>query len=243
MANGAGSGADLTGWRPPRAPDLGLMTGRCVRLERLSAARHGADLHAVNGGDARLWDYMPYGPFASSADYCRWAEGTEALGDPFFYAIIDPVRGKALGVAAYLRVTPAHGTIEVGHICLSPALQGTRAATEALFLMADWAFAAGYRRYEWKCNAANMASRRAAERLGFSYEGTFRNHMVQKGRNRDTAWFAITGQDWQALRPACQAWLDPANFDGDGRQRQSLSKATHRLLVSRDPLLGGAPGR
>ncbi len=212
------------------------MEGRFARLERLSPATHAADLYRANRADDRIWDYLGYGPFASEADYRLWAEQMAPQTDPCFYAIIDRASGRAAGVASYLRVTPAWGSLEVGHICLSPALQGTIAATEAQFLMADWAFAAGYRRYEWKCDALNLPSRRAAERLGFSYEGTFRQHMVYKGRNRDTAWFAMTDGDWPALRQAYVTWLDAGNFDDSGRQRQSLSALTRRLLKSRDPV-------
>ena len=148
--------------------------------------------------------------------------------------------GRAEGVASYLRITPAVGSIEVGHICLSPRLQATVAATEAMFLMMDWAFASGYRRYEWKCDALNLPSRRAAERFGFSYEGTFRQATIYKGRNRDTAWFAMVDRDWPGLQRAYRTWLDPANFDAAGRQRQRLSDLTRPCLVSRDPVASGA---
>lgn len=231
-------GAPLSGWTPPRPPDAATMAGRHARLERLSPASHAADLYQANRADDRIWDYLGYGPFASAADYRLWVEQMAPQTDPCFYAIIDRATGRAAGVASYLRITPAWGSIEVGHICLSPSLQGTIAATESLFLMADWAFAAGYRRYEWKCDALNLPSRRAAERLGFSYEGTFRQHMIYKGRNRDTAWFAMIDQDWPALRRAYQDWLAPGNFDATGRQKTRLSALTHPLLVSRDPVAG-----
>ena len=134
-----------------------------------------------------------------------------------------------------MRIAPEAGSIEVGHICYAPALQRTRAASEAIFLFADWVFREGYRRFEWKCNALNRASRRAAERFGFSFEGVFRNHMVVKGRNRDTAWFAMTDGDWAGLKPAWEAWLDPANFDADGRQRRRLGALTAPWRVASDP--------
>jgi RimJ/RimL family protein N-acetyltransferase len=234
-------GQPVIGWHPPRAPDAAALDGRHVRLERLDPARHAAELHAANAADDRIWDYLPYGPFDSESAYRTWAEAMAVQADPCFYTIIDRAHGRAAGVASYLRITPAMGVIEVGHICLSPALQGTRAATEAMFVMADWAFAAGYRRYEWKCNALNLASRRAAERLGFSYEGIFRQHMVVKGRNRDTAWFAMTDGDWPALRAAYTAWLAAENFDADGRQRRRLSDLTRPHLAARDPLLPPRP--
>jgi RimJ/RimL family protein N-acetyltransferase len=155
-----------------------------------------------------------------------------------FYAIRNEETGLWEGVASYLRITPAAGTIEVGHINLSKPLQRTRAATEAMVCMMRWAFGAGYRRYEWKCDARNLPSRRAAERLGLSYEGVFRQAAVVKGRNRDTAWFAAIDGEWPALEAAFEAWLDPANFDAGGRQRRALSALTAPVLVARDPALG-----
>lgn len=232
-------GEPVPGWVAPRSPDALHLQGRTVRLERLNPAAHGADLHAASLADDRIWDYLAYGPFADLDAYMRWADGMAAQSDPYFYAIVDGATGKAAGVASYLRITPAAGSIEVGHICLTPRLQGTVAATEAMVLMMAWAFAAGYRRYEWKCDALNLPSRRAAARLGFSYEGIFRQHMVYKGRNRDTAWFAMTDGDWSALKAAYDTWLAPANFDAAGQQRQRLSDLTRPLLVSRDPLLAG----
>jgi RimJ/RimL family protein N-acetyltransferase len=158
-----------------------------------------------------------------------------AKDDPVFFAIRDLSTGSWSGVASYLRITPEAGTIEVGHINLSPELQRTRAATEAMLLMMARAFETGYRRYEWKCNALNLGSRRAAERLGFSYEGIFRQATVIKGRNRDTAWFAAIDAEWPALKAAFARWLDPSNFDDEGRQRRSLSELTAPILVARDP--------
>lgn len=230
-------GEPVTGWTPPEAPGPSVLDGQYARLERLDPARHAADLHAANLADDGIWGYLPYGPFAEASAYRAWAEGMAPLADPFFYAIIDKSTGKAAGVASWLRITPAAGSIEVGHINLSPSIQRTRAATEAMFLMMDWAFAAGYRRYEWKCDAMNLPSRRAAERLGFSYEGIFRQAAVVKGRNRDTAWFAMIDKEWPVLRAAYQAWLAPANFDADGRQIRSLADLTRPILVARDPAL------
>ena len=157
--------------------------------------------------------------------------------DPVFWAIREAGAAHPVGVASYLRITPEHGVIEVGHICLSPALQRSRAATEAMFLMMDWAFSHGYRRYEWKCNALNMASRGAAQRLGFSYEGIFRQATVVKGRNRDTAWFAVIDAEWPALREAYAAWLSPRNFDAAGRQKERLSDLTRLVRAADDPAL------
>ena len=225
------SGAAVPGWAPRAPLSLEPMAGRAVRLERL-APDHAPGLHAALVGAGANWDYLPYGPF-DAAGMAGWVDWAAAQADPWFFAIL--VDGKPLGVASYLRVVPEHGVAEVGHLNFAPALQGTFAATEALSLMAQRVFDAGYRRYEWKCNALNLASRRAAQRLGFSYEGVFRQHMVVKGRNRDTAWFAITDADWPTLRMAYKTWLDRANFDADGRQRLSLSLLTRPLLVARDP--------
>ena len=211
--------------RPPRTP----MQGRTCRVEPLDPDRHAADLHAANSEDpdGRIWTYMGYGPFAGLADYRAWME-KDALGDdPLFHAIVDQATGRATGVATYLRIEPKVGVIETGHICYAPPLQRTVAATEAMYLMMARVFDdLGYRRYEWKCDALNAPSRAAALRLGFRYEGTFRQATLYKGRNRDTAWYAITDQDWPALKAAYGEWLAPENFDTDGRQRVSLSQLT-----------------
>ncbi|MFN4156523.1 MAG: GNAT family N-acetyltransferase [Paracoccaceae bacterium] len=226
----------LTGWTPPPHPPAGLtLEGRYIRLDPLEADDHAADLFAAFSGHDGLWDYMPYGPFSSASAYHRWVKDHQGLNDPVFFALTDTATGHALGVASYLRISPQAGSIEVGHICLSPALQRTPAATEAMFLMMDWAFHAGYRRYEWKCNALNLPSRRAAQRLGFSYEGIFRNHTVSKGRNRDTAWFSVIDSEWPALREAFAAWLAPANFDATGKQSERLSDLSQLVLAASDP--------
>ena len=228
-------GIPVADWTPPVWSGPNVLEGRQVLLERLDADRHADELFAAFQGHGRLWDYMAYGPFATAAEYRVWVEAMACQTDPWFFAIRHRGTGCAAGVASFLRITPAHGVIEVGHICLSPALQGTAAATEAMFLMADCAFGAGFRRYEWKCNALNLASRRAAQRLGFSFEGIFRQHMVIKGRNRDSAWFAMTDQDWRALKPVCMTWLEPSNFDCAGGQRMRLTTLTAPFLVGRDP--------
>jgi RimJ/RimL family protein N-acetyltransferase len=221
-------------WTPPRRPSREPMQGRYARLEPLSVD-HVPDLFRANGASDAIWDYLPYGPFAREDDYRAWVAEMAAKDDPVFFAIRDLSTGSWSGVASYLRITPEAGTIEVGHINLSPELQRTRAATEAMLLMMARAFETGYRRYEWKCNALNLGSRRAAERLGFSYEGIFRQATVIKGRNRDTAWFAAIDAEWPALKAAFARWLDPSNFDDEGRQRRSLSELTAPILVARDP--------
>ena len=230
-------GVPVPGWTPPRRPDGAALTGRYAVLERLDAGRHWEELFAANRVEDAIWDYLPYGPFLDGASYRAWLEGMEGGADPFMYVIRNRETGRAEGVATYLRITPEAGTIEVGHINYSKALQRTRAATEAMFLMMDWAFGAGYRRYEWKCNALNLPSRRAAIRLGLSYEGVFRQAVVIKGRNRDTAWFAAIDKEWPTLKAAYEMWLDPANFDAEGRQRQSLMSLTAPVIVIQDPAL------
>ena len=231
-------GAPLAGWTPPPAPPAGLtLEGRFVRLEPLEADEHAADLFAAFSGHDALWDYMPYGPFSSASAYHRWVKDNQGRPDPVFFALRSLSTGHALGVCAFLRIQPEAGSIEIGHICLSPSVQRTPAATEAMFLLMDWAFRAGYRRYEWKCNALNLPSRRAAQRLGFSYEGVFRNHLVVKGRNRDTAWFSIIDSEWPALFEAFQAWLSPANFSQTGEQRERLSDLSRLVRAGSDPAL------
>jgi RimJ/RimL family protein N-acetyltransferase len=230
-------GKPVTGWAPPAAPVGVTLEGHWARLERLEADAHAADLHRAYSGHDALWDYLPYGPFAAAASYHRWVKDTASGSDPLFYTIRDKATGHCGGVASYLRITPAAGSIEVGHICLSPEIARGRVWTEAMFLMMDWAFTAGYRRYEWKCDALNMPSRRAAQRLGFSYEGIFRQAAVVKGRNRDTAWFAVIDAEWPALREAFSAWLHPSNFDANGRQKERLSDLTQLVRAGSDPAL------
>lgn len=235
MAQERRVGDVVSGWKPAPRPEIAVLDGRYARLERLNPDVHAADLHRANTGFDWLWDYLPYGPFVTEAEYRQWADLQAGLADPVFFTIIDKATGRAGGVASYLRLFPEIGTIEVGHINLAPEIQRGRVATEAMFLMMDWAFSNGYRRYEWKCDALNMPSRRAAQRLGFSYEGIFRQATIVKGRNRDTAWFAITDGDWPALKAAYQTWLDPANFDAQGVQKQSLSDLTGPARVASDP--------
>jgi RimJ/RimL family protein N-acetyltransferase len=227
-------GVELPDWTPPPWPGPLALDGRHVRIEPLGPP-HAAALHAANKADDAMWDYMAYGPFPSEADYADWVCRMAGKADPLFFAVIDRARGKPGGVASLMRIAPDMGSIEVGHICYAPALQRTPAASEAIFLFADWVFREGYRRFEWKCDALNRRSRRAAERFGFSFEGVFRNHMVVKGRSRDTAWFAMTDGDWKRLKPAWKAWLAPGNFDEAGRQRRRLGELTSPHRVASDP--------
>ena len=222
-------------WQPPPLPRGAPMEGRYARLERLEADTHAALLYKAFDGHDRVWDYMPAGPFASAAQFHRWMREATAQPDILFHAIKDLDRGAHGGFAAYLRMKPQAGSIEVGFIALAPQLQRSRAATEAMYLMMKWAFEAGYRRYEWKCDALNTASRRAAQRLGFSYEGVFRQATVVKGRNRDTAWFAAIDKDWPALQEAFRLWLSPVNFDAAGQQRERLADLTALVRVASDP--------
>ncbi|MDO8614914.1 MAG: GNAT family protein [Dehalococcoidia bacterium] len=218
-------GAPVPGWvarpRPSRSP----MEGRLCRLEPLQASRHAAALHEAYSADrdGRNWTYLPYGPFASTEEYAAWVRSVERSEDPLFFAIVHLGSGRPAGVASYLRADPAMGCIEVGHLSYSPALQRTTAATEAMYLMMRRAFdELGYRRYEWKCNSLNAPSWNAAERLGFRYEGTFRQHWVQNGRNRDNAWFSILDGEWPTVRSALEAWLDPSNLGESGQQLRTL---------------------
>ena len=229
-------GTPLPDWVAPPAPDATLLEGRYARLERLEE-RHAHALFRANAADDAIWDYLPYGPFPSEVGYIRWVKDMAALSDPYFFTVIDRETGAPGGVMSYLRITPAIGTIELGHICLSPQLQRSRAATEAMVLLMSWAFGSGYRRFEWKCDALNKGSRRAAQRMGFSWEGIFRQAAVVKGRNRDTAWFAMTDGDWRCLKPAWEAWLDPGNFDEEGRERVSLRELTTPCRVASDPFI------
>jgi RimJ/RimL family protein N-acetyltransferase len=222
-------GFSVEGWTPRQRPPLTPMHGRCCRLEPLDPGRHAAALYEAYSADreGRMWTYLPSGPYAEFAAYRAAAEATAAMENRVTYAVIDARLEKALATASYLNINLGAGSIEVGSITYSPALQRRTAGTEAMFLMMRRAFdELGYRRYEWKCNALNAASRGAATRYGFRFEGIFLQADVVKGRNRDTAWFSITDREWPRIKPAFERWLDPANFDADGNQRESLSALT-----------------
>jgi len=201
------------------------LSGRTVMLEPLDALRHAADLWKAVCGHDKLWAWMGDGPYESEEDFRQAIAGKQASTNMVFLAIVPVSTGRAAGFACYLRMEPAHGVIEVGNILLSPELQRTTAATEAMYLMAAHVFdTLGYRRYEWKCNALNEPSRQAALRLGFTFEGIFRQHMVIKDRNRDTAWFSMLDSEWPLRKNAFEGWLAPDNFDAHGRQKQSLTR-------------------
>ncbi len=219
-------GFPLVDWQICEHPRGARMQGRLCRLAPIDAERDAADLFDAFGEDARgfNWTYLPYGPFDSVAALRQWIEASCLAADPCFFSVIDNLSGKAVGVASYLRIDPANGTIEVGHIHFSPRMQGRPIATEAMYLMMRQVFDVwGYRRYEWKCDALNQPSRSAAERLGFRFEGIFRQAVIYKNRNRDTAWYAILDCEWPAAREAFENWLEPANFDADGNQITCLS--------------------
>ena len=215
-------GDALPDWTGRTAPDHGTLTGRYTTLCALDPSMHGDDLFAAFT-DPAMWTYMPVGPFADRTAFDAFLAGIKHSTDPLFYAIIDPASGRAMGFASYLRIEPAVGAIEVGYITMSPALQKTRIATEAMYLMMAHAFDdLGYRRYEWKCDNLNGPSKRAAQRFGFTYDGMFPQATVYKGRNRDTAWFSIVDGDWARVKAGFEAWLDPANFDSGAMQKSRL---------------------
>jgi RimJ/RimL family protein N-acetyltransferase len=212
---------------PSRRPGRISLRGANVLVRPVNSATDAPSLYAIShepDGDPTIWTYLPDGPYESQAHMTRALQWAESSEDPLYFALVPFPAVGALGLASYLRITPEFGAIEIGHIWFGPSLRRTRAASEVIYLLARHAFdELGYRRLEWKCNALNEASRRAAGRFGFSFEGIFRKHQVVKGRNRDTSWYAITDEQWPALRGAYEIWLAPENFDEQGRQRTSLS--------------------
>ena len=219
--------SDLSLWNGVPRPERVVLDGRYARLEPLSIDRHEADLFASAcepGADARfayLFDEVP----VDDATFHAWMTGAAATDDPLFSAVIDKATGRAEGRQALMRIDPVHGAIEIGHVLWGPAIARTRVATEALFLSAAYVFdTLGYRRFEWKCNDHNEPSKRAARRFGFTFEGVFRQHMVAKGRNRDTAWFSMLDSEWPELKARYESWLDPANFDDKGTQLRALGQ-------------------
>lgn len=234
-AYGQAIGPELPEWTPRPYPPGVSLTGRYVILEPLGP-EHARELYAslCQPGDEALWTYRSTEMPRSEAELAHLLEATASASDLVTYTLIPNGVGPA-GLASYARIEPAHGCLEIAAIVFARSLQRTAAATEALHLALRHAFDdLGYRRVEWKCDDLNDPSRAAAARHGFAYEGGFRNHLVVKGRNRDTAWFALTDGDWPAVRAAHQRWLDPANFDGQGRQRVSLSSLTDPLLTPGD---------
>ncbi len=230
MADNPQLGAPVTALPSGRRPERRPLMGRLVVIEPLDVARHAGDLYASfasSDPEGRLWAYVSGGPFTRFEAFRDWLIAAQSGDDPMAFAIVPKESGRAAGMASYMRMKPQDGVGEIGYIWFAPALQRTRAATEALYvMMAHLLDDLRYRRLEWKCNALNAASRRAAERLGFAFEGIFRNHMIMKGRNRDTAWYAILAEDWPPLARAFETWLGDDNFTADGRQKQRLSDLT-----------------
>ena len=227
-------GEVVSGFKVPPHPKGISIDGKLVSIKPLIANEFAEELFMANALDKEgiNWEYLPYGPFENLSDYIDWIQSFEEHNDPVFFAIISKKLKKAIGIASYLRINPNDGLIEVGHINYSPLLQRTTEGTEAMFLMMQWAFDNGYRRYEWKCNALNMRSRKAAQRLGFSYEGIFRQMTISKGRNRDTAWFAIIDKDWQVIQKCFHQFLSDINLDE--KSKYSLSSLTKPLLYKVD---------
>jgi RimJ/RimL family protein N-acetyltransferase len=212
---------------PASLPKNHPLQGQYCRLERFDLARHSEGLFAAYRVDetGKNWTYLPFSGFDDPTKFKAWAQETCTKPDPFFYAVIGLDSGQAIGLASFLRINPAAGSIEVGWINFSPPLQGTRASTEAMYLMMQEAFRLGYRRYEWKCDILNAPSNRAAKRLGFTFEGIFRQALVYKGRNRDTAWYSVLDSEWPAQRDRFERWLPPTNFDANGQQIKRLDPA------------------
>jgi RimJ/RimL family protein N-acetyltransferase len=220
-------GFAITDWTARSRPPRTAMEGHFCRVEPIDPGRHAADLHAANLLDAKAanWTYLGYGPFETLEQYREWMTRSCMGDDPLFYAVMKRDTGRAVGVASYLRIDENAGVIEVGHINFAPSLQRTPASTEAMYLMMRRAFdELGYRRYEWKCDALNAPSRAAAERLGFTFEGVFRQATIYKKRNRDTAWYSILDKEWPARKAAFEEWLSSSNFDEAGKQKKSLGK-------------------
>lgn len=218
--------SDLTHWQPARLPDTRTLQGRFIRLEKLDAARHGDGLwEALEGpaADRKLWDYLFVGPFPERDAFDDYLAGLEGSTDPWFYTVIDQQTGAIDGFLGLMSIVPSAGRIEIGHVTFGASMQRTPKATEAVYLLARESFALGNRRLEWKCNANNARSKRAAERFGFSFEGTFRQHSVFKGQNRDTAWYSIIDSEWPAVQQAFEAWLAVDNFK-DGQQIRTLEQ-------------------
>ena len=226
----------IEGFSTPPHPKGLTFFGKSVRLEPLDIEKHSEDLHNANIIDVNEfnWRYLPYGPFENLEKYQKWLRSVIKNDDPTFLAIIRLSDDKAVGVASFLRINRSDGSIEVGHINYSPLLQKTKEGTEAMYLMMKWTFENGYRRYEWKCNALNLKSRYAAQRLGFSYEGVFRQMSISKGKNRNTAWFASIDKEWPRIKAAFETYLSDANFSENNQPKISLTSLTKPILFKID---------
>ncbi|MFC6336065.1 GNAT family N-acetyltransferase [Pseudomonas sp. CCM 7891] len=216
----------LADWKGVAAPAVQLIEGRFIRLEKLDPPRHGDGLWRAlegPGADPKLWDYLPYGPFSERAAFDAWLNNHTANSDPYFFSVIDRESGEVQGILSLMSIVPTQGRIEIGHVTFGAPMQRSPKSTEAVYLLAKYAFEQGYRRLEWKCNNANARSKYAAERLGFSFEGVFRQHMVVKGQNRDTAWYSMIDSQWPAIGAGFEAWLSAENQQGD-RQVRTLAQ-------------------
>ncbi|CAI8975429.1 GNAT family N-acetyltransferase [Pseudomonas zeae] len=212
--------ASLADWKGVPAPTATLLEGRFIRLERLDPARHGDQLFAAlegPGADPKLWDYLPYGPFPERSVFDVWLNNHAAASDPYFFSVVDRASGQVQGILSLMSIVPAQGRIEIGHVTFGAPMQRSPRSTEAVYLLAKYSFDLGYRRLEWKCNNGNARSKYAAERLGFSFEGVFRQHMVVKGQNRDTAWYSILDGEWSAIAAGFERWLSDENQTPDGQ--------------------------
>ncbi|MBN2978216.1 GNAT family N-acetyltransferase [Pseudomonas lactucae] len=210
----------LAHWKGAPAPSAQLLEGRFIRLEKLDPARHADQLWQAlegPGADPKLWDYLPYGPFAERSAFDAWLNNHATHVDPYFFSVVDRATGEVQGILSLMSIVPAQGRIEIGHVTFGAPMQRSPKSTEAVYLLAKYAFDQGYRRLEWKCNNGNARSKYAAERLGFSFEGVFRQHMVVKGQNRDTAWYSILDSEWPAVGGGFEAWLSEANQAGSGQ--------------------------
>ncbi|RON94005.1 GNAT family N-acetyltransferase [Pseudomonas fluorescens] len=210
----------LADWKGAPAPTATLLEGRFIRLERLDPARHGDELFAAlegPGADPKLWDYLPYGPFPERSTFDAWLNNHAAASDPYFFSVVDRASGQVQGILSLMSIVPAQGRIEIGHVTFGAPMQRSPRSTEAVYLLAKYSFDLGYRRLEWKCNNGNARSKYAAERLGFSFEGVFRQHMVVKGQNRDTAWYSILDGEWPAIAAGFEQWLSDDNQTSDGQ--------------------------
>ncbi|WP_068170854.1 GNAT family N-acetyltransferase [Rothia sp. ND6WE1A] len=220
-------GDEVSGWTPRPRPERVTLNGRFCTIEPLSTEKHGADLieTLLQRSENSIWTYMAAGPFETTEDFMEFLRVQESSADPLHFTIIDHELGKAVGTFSLMHMTPEHGTIEVGWVMYSQLLKRTATATEAQYLLMKYALGdLGYRRYEWKCDALNEPSRRAARRLGFRFEGIFRNALIYKNRSRDTAWFALTDEDWPHQKQAFENWLRPENFDNRGQQKEALER-------------------
>jgi RimJ/RimL family protein N-acetyltransferase len=229
----------LVNWSIPPTPKNLNFNGLHVSLSPISLKKHALQLYNQykKDGDGIIWDYMGVGPFESFSQFEEWVKSIESKDDPYFLAITKNEDNIPYGLASYMRIKPQDSCIEVGNISYSLPLQSTTHATEAMCLMMNWAFENGYRRYEWKCNSLNKKSRKAAQRLGFNFEGVFHKHMIVKGRNRDTAWFSITDNNWPELKKCFDKYLNPENFDLNKVQKISLSSLTKKFITNKDPTL------